>query len=184
MEIDEKSKDRSELDRINKNDVGSFDKINSWKMKRTVFRDWISIIQPDDDWSLFNLVQTIKQKAYGLPRKVFEVPKETKPTTPTHQQTPKEKSQPATEIQTPGPNSQSDDKVIVPQVEEKLSKSPEKQPEKIEEEPVVSTIEVVKEVSSNLPQVTMVPSSDTIGESSLVKRKPEIDSDREDLDTK
>lgn len=51
----------------------------SWKIKRTVFRDWVSIIQPDDDWSLFNLVQTIKQKAYGMPRRVFEVPKEEKP---------------------------------------------------------------------------------------------------------
>lgn len=46
--------------------------ILSWKIKRTVFRDYASIIQPEEDWSLFNLTQNIKQKVYDLPRTVFE----------------------------------------------------------------------------------------------------------------
>lgn len=64
----------------------------SWKIKRTVFRDYISIIQPEEDWSLFNLTQNIKQKVYNLPRKVFE--KKEKPKEREEKQKEKDEKQP------------------------------------------------------------------------------------------
>lgn len=157
----------------------------SWKVKRAVFRDWISVIQPEEDWSLFNLVQAVKIKVFNLPRKVIEIPKEVKPApvvvapvvVPEKiQETPPkiEKQQPVVEPVVAAPAKMAEESIAVP--EEKVAKSPEKLPAKLEnelEQPVAI------DAGHLLPQVTMVPSSETMGESNLAKRKPEIASDRE-----
>ena len=152
----------------------------SWKVKRTVFRDWISIIQPEDDWSLFNLVQTIKQKVYNLPRKVIEPPMKIVTSLQVDKniviQTTKEKAQKSPEIQTPQVVKQKEE--AVPQSEDKTLKSPQRHTEKIPQE-IKEEDEILKNPEVILPAVTMVPTIDTLGDSNLTKRKPEITSDRE-----
>lgn len=46
-------------------------KLYSWRTKRTVFRDHISIIESEEEWSLYNLVQSVKESIFKRPRTVL-----------------------------------------------------------------------------------------------------------------
>lgn len=163
----------------------------SWKIKRTVFRDYISIIQPEEDWSLFNLTQNIKQKVYGLPRKVFEKKERLveKPEQASSQiEDPKktssqEEEKPKTEEIAPEVVKSPEVKPVPEPIIEETKKQPEKPIERKEEKPIVRKAEIEEESieskAVDLPQVIMTQSGDTRQESSLVKRKPSIGSDRE-----
>lgn len=187
LELDKKAKDKTEFDKMNKNDVESlFTKIFSWKLKRAVFRDCFNLIEPEDDWSVFNIVQNVKQKIYNLPRKIFETKEKSKK----DDEKPKEKEQAPSNINPKKEDSKLQETTpqhLAKVIEEDISKeeSPKEEAlKKLEEDNKEKTLlqespKIQEMAIDELPAVIPNQSSQTCPTSNLAKRKPEISSDRE-----